>query len=145
MDLMGEMEPALGAASEHPTSPETKFGVLQDVTDHNHVRVAELFRALAEPNRLSIIHCLAGAPHRVGEIAVHVGLAQSTVSAHLAVLREAGIVTARPDGRSTWYRLDNDSLEFVLDAAERLVARSELVPVDTSAIAAAERALGSAQ
>lgn len=98
---------------------------------HNHERVAELFRALAEPNRLSIVHCLSDAPHRVGEIAAHVGLAQSTVSAHLAVLRNAGIVAARPEGRSTWYRLNNESLESLLEAAERLVAPAGAHPAGT--------------
>lgn len=87
---------------------------------HNHRAVADLFRALSEPNRLSIIHCLADAPHRVGEIAAHVGLAQSTVSAHLAVLRDAHIVSASPQGRSTWYRLSNPHLGHVLEAAEQL-------------------------
>ncbi len=92
------------------------------LSEHNHARVADLFHALSEPNRLAIIHCLADAPHRVGEIASHVGLAQSTVSAHLAMLREAHIVSSRPEGRSTWYRLSNPYLGHVLDAAERLVA-----------------------
>lgn len=92
------------------------------ISDHNHPQVADLFRALSEPARLSIIHCLADAPHRVAEITAHVGLAQSTVSAHLAVLRDAHIVSARPDGRSTWYQLSTPYLGHVLDAAERLVA-----------------------
>lgn len=89
---------------------------------HDHPQVAHLFRALAEPARLSIIHCLSAGPHRVGEIAAHVGLAQSTVSAHLAVLRQAGLVSASPEGRATRYALSNPYLEHVLEAAEGLVA-----------------------
>lgn len=90
--------------------------------EHSHPQVAELFRALSEPARLSLIHCLAEQPHRVVELSAHVGLSQSTVSAHLSVLREAGLVSARPDGRSTWYSLSNPYLDHVLEAAERLVA-----------------------
>lgn len=89
---------------------------------HAHDEAAAVFRALSEPVRLSLIHCLADSPHRVVELASHLDLAQSTISAHLAVLKEAGLVAAKPEGRSTWYQLSNPYLDHVLEAAERLVA-----------------------
>ncbi len=103
-------------------------GGAASILPHNHPRVAELFRALSEPNRLSIVHCLADGPHRVGEIAQHVGLAQSTVSAHLAVLKEAGITTARAEGRSTWYQLNVSGVAKLLEAAEQLIRETEGIP-----------------
>jgi DNA-binding transcriptional ArsR family regulator len=89
---------------------------------HQHDAVARLFRALAEPARLSLVHCLADGPHRVGELSRHLGLAQSTVSAHLAVLKSAGLVEAIPEGRATLYRLASSGLDELLHAGERLVA-----------------------
>ncbi|MHA7144237.1 ArsR/SmtB family transcription factor [Arthrobacter sp. TmT3-37] len=88
---------------------------------HQHDAVARLFRALAEPARLSLVHCLADGPHRVGELSAHLGLAQSTVSAHLAVLKGAGLVEAAPDGRATLYRLATSGLDELLHAGERLI------------------------
>lgn len=89
---------------------------------HEHEDVARVFRALSEPSRLTLIHCLANGPHRVGELSAHLGLAQSTVSAHLAVLRDAGLVAATPDGRATLYRLAHAGLDDLLHAGERLIA-----------------------
>ncbi|MEG9250188.1 metalloregulator ArsR/SmtB family transcription factor [Arthrobacter sp. Soc17.1.1.1] len=88
---------------------------------HQHEDVARIFRALSEPSRLTLIHCLADGPHRVGELSAHLGLAQSTVSAHLALLRDAGLVAATPDGRATLYRLAHPGLDDLLHAGERLV------------------------
>ena len=88
---------------------------------HQHEDVARIFRALSEPSRLTLIHCLADGPHRVGELSAHLGLAQSTVSAHLALLRDAGLVAATPDGRATVYRLAHPGLDDLLHAGERLV------------------------
>lgn len=88
---------------------------------HQHEDVARIFRALSEPSRLTLIHCLADGPHRVGELSAHLGLAQSTVSAHLALLRDAGLVAATPEGRATLYRLAHPGLDDLLHAGERLV------------------------
>lgn len=95
------------------------------VAVHAHVEVVQVLRALAEPARLSLIHLLASAPRRVTDLTAELGLAQSTVSGHLAVLRAAGLVTVRPQGRSTWYRLVDVELDQLLGAAERVVARLE--------------------
>lgn len=88
---------------------------------HQHDAVARLFRALAEPARLSLVHCLADGPHRVGELSTHLGLAQSTVSGHLSVLKNTGLVDSTPDGRATLYRLSNSALDELLRAGERLI------------------------
>ena len=95
---------------------------------HQHDEVASVFRALAEPARLSLVHCLADGPHRVGELSAHLGLAQSTVSAHLAVLKAAGLVSATPDGRATLYGLANSGLDELLHAGERLLAHGDTTP-----------------
>lgn len=64
---------------------------------------AELLRALADPGRLTILTHLFSGEHNVRELTRHVGLAQSTVSAHLASLKACGLVTSRAEGRSSMY------------------------------------------
>lgn len=93
------------------------------VDGHAHVEVVQVLRALAEPARLSVVHLLAEAPRRVTDLTVALGLAQSTVSGHLAVLRDAGLVTATPQGRATWYALVDAEVDGLLGAAERVVSR----------------------
>jgi len=80
-----------------------------------------LFRSLADPARLAIITHLAGGEHRVGELTAHLGLAQSTVSQHLACLRDCGLVAARSQGRASYYSLARPELLDLLRSAERLL------------------------
>ncbi|RFU23148.1 ArsR/SmtB family transcription factor [Geodermatophilus marinus] len=82
-----------------------------------------MFRSLGDPARLAILRHLALDEHRVVDLTAHLGLAQSTVSAHLASLRDCGLVTSRPQGRaSLWSLTTAPELLGVLAAAERLLA-----------------------
>ena len=82
-----------------------------------------MFRSLGDRTRLGIVRHLAIGEHKVVELTAHLGLAQSTVSAHLACLRDCGLVTSRPQGRASLWSLSAASeLLDVLAAAERLLA-----------------------
>lgn len=82
-----------------------------------------LFRGLGDPSRLSILRHLALGEHRVVDLMAHLGLAQSTVSAHLACLRGCGLVSSRPQGRASMFSLTHPELvREVLAAAEGLLA-----------------------
>ena len=82
-----------------------------------------LFRSLADPARLAILQHLALGEHRVVDLTAHLGLAQSTTSAHLACLRDCGLVSSRAVGRSSVYALAvAPEVLGVLAAAERLLA-----------------------
>ncbi len=82
-----------------------------------------LFRSLGEPARLAIVRHLTLGEHRVVDLVAHLGLAQSTVSAHLACLRDCGLVESRPVGRASMFSLCHDAAVLgVLAAAERLLA-----------------------
>ena len=85
-----------------------------------------LFRSLGEPARLAIVrHLAAHGEHKVVELTDHLGLAQSTVSAHLACLRDCGVAASRPQGRaSLWALSAAPEVLAVLAAAERLLART---------------------
>jgi DNA-binding transcriptional ArsR family regulator len=82
-----------------------------------------LFRSLGDPARLAILRHLMLGEHRVVDLTAHLGLAQSTVSAHLACLRDCGLVSSRPHGRASMFSLSHDAEVLgVLAAAEQLLA-----------------------
>lgn len=82
-----------------------------------------LFHGFSDPSRLAILRQLAVGEHRVTDLTSHVGLSQSTVSKHLACLRECGLVTSRPQGRASVYSLTHpDALDGLFAAAERLLS-----------------------
>lgn len=84
-----------------------------------------LFRGFGDPSRLTILRHLALGEHRVVDLTEHLGLAQSTVSKHLACLRDCGLVTSRPLGRASVFRLTHpEALLDLLASAERLLART---------------------
>ena len=82
-----------------------------------------LFHGFSDPSRIAILRHLALGEHRVVDLTAHLGLAQSTVSKHLACLRDCGLVTARPEGRATVCTLNHtEALMDLWAAAERLLA-----------------------
>jgi ArsR family transcriptional regulator, cadmium/lead-responsive transcriptional repressor len=83
---------------------------------------AALFRSLGDPARLMIVRRLAVGPARVTELVAGLGLAQSTVSKHLACLRDCGLVTSEPAGRASVFRLTQPALADMLGAAEAVLA-----------------------
>lgn len=80
-----------------------------------------LFRSLADPTRLAIARRLAAGEARVVDLTTELGLPQSTVSSHVACLRECGLVDYRPQGRSSVYRVTHPELIELLAAAETLL------------------------
>lgn len=90
---------------------------MTDRTDTDR-QLAAWAKALSHPARLAILRTLGARGECVcGEVVEVVGLAQSTVSQHLKVLREAGLIAGRSDGPRSCYCLDGDALA---DAADRL-------------------------
>ncbi|RJL35473.1 ArsR/SmtB family transcription factor [Bailinhaonella thermotolerans] len=101
---------------------------------------AALFHSLADENRLRIVARLARGEARVVDLVGELGLAQSTVSKHLACLRGCGLVGYRAEGRQSFYSLTRPELMDLLGAAEHLLAATghavELWPVHASRAAA---------
>lgn len=82
-----------------------------------------LFHGLGDGSRLMIVQHLSLGEHRVVELTEHLGLAQSTVSKHLACLLDCGLVTVRSQGRASMYSLAHPEATLgLLSAAERLLA-----------------------
>jgi ArsR family transcriptional regulator len=80
---------------------------------------ARLLRALGNERRLMILCQLTDGEQSVGQLLPLVGLSQSALSQHLAVLREEGIVATRREAQTIWYRIaDPAALKVVATLAE---------------------------
>jgi ArsR family transcriptional regulator, cadmium/lead-responsive transcriptional repressor len=85
--------------------------------------VAKYFRGLGDPTRLRILDLLAEEGElAVGELVVHLGLPQATVSTHLGCLRWCGFVETRRDHRTVFNRVADPRVIEMLDLAHALLA-----------------------
>lgn len=75
----------------------------------------DVFRAIADPGRRRILDALRDRERTVGELTTLLALGQPTVSEHLRVLRDAGLVADRAAGRNRLYRLEPAVLRTVSD------------------------------
>jgi len=78
-----------------------------------------VFKALADPTRREILRLLRSGPRSSGELAEHFSSAWPTISRHLAVLREAELVTTERNGSTVLYELDTTVFQ---DTVEHLVS-----------------------
>ena len=74
-----------------------------------------VFRALADETRREILELLLEDEHVQRELHEHFDVSQPTLSQHLAVLRDAGLVEVRREGRFAHYRLAERALEPLVD------------------------------
>ena len=92
-----------------------------DQTTTDEARAVRMFRALANPARFRIVELLAARNECiVGDLVDALPLAQSSVSEHLQVLKEAGLVQGTIDGPNRCYCLDADAFAFLRDLVTRL-------------------------
>jgi len=94
------------------SKPNSAKATLTQEVDQLH---AELCGALADPRRIVLLYALAERPRNVGELAVELGLTQSSASRHLGLLRERGLVRAVRQGPSVEYHLSDTRLIEALD------------------------------
>ena len=74
-----------------------------------------LFRALADPTRRAIFESLARGEVAVKDLTARFEVSQPAISQHLAVLKDAGLVSARREGRRVYYRLEPRGLQPLID------------------------------
>ncbi len=74
----------------------------------------DVFKALADPTRRQVLERLKSGPKSAGELAGAFPVSKPTMSAHFAVLREAGLVTTERQGKSLIYHLNVSVLEEAL-------------------------------
>jgi len=81
---------------------------------------SELLKSLANRHRLLILCQLVERERSVGELADFLGIRDSTVSQHLALLRRDGIVAARRDGQTIWYSISSPPARALVEALYRV-------------------------
>lgn len=96
-------------------------------------RAAELLKSLGNRHRLLILCQLLEAERSVTDLAQFLGIRDSTVSQHLALLRRESLVRARRDGQTIWYSLSSDPARQVLAVLYRCFCDTEAVVADTVA------------
>jgi ArsR family transcriptional regulator len=85
-------------------------------------RAQQLLRVLAEPIRLQVVKALGQGERCVCDLTGELGLAQSKLSFHLRVMKEAGLISARQEGRWVYYRLEPTALLRLRDWLEQLAS-----------------------
>ncbi len=80
-----------------------------------------IFKALADPTRRKVLQLLKDGPMKAGEIAEHVSVAKPTLSDHLALLRQAELVSSEKSGTSITYWINASVLEDALLAFAEMV------------------------
>jgi DNA-binding transcriptional ArsR family regulator len=95
--------------------------------------VARRLKAVADPTRLAILHSLATAPSTVGELALLFRLAQPTVSMHVKVLRESGLVRSERQGGRMKLSADAAAVEELLGELSRVVLQGAGAAADQPA------------
>ena len=83
---------------------------------------AQICSGLADSNRILLLYVLAEQPRNVTDLSHRLGLPQPTVSRHLKILRERGIVVAERDGQSVFYSLADERIIQALDLLRQLLA-----------------------
>ena len=85
--------------------------------------VAVKMKALADPTRLAILMWLASHPASVTQLAKHFNLSQPTVSAHIQLLRDAGVIEEKASGRSSTLTVTERRLRDLLSGVEEALLR----------------------
>jgi DNA-binding transcriptional ArsR family regulator len=81
---------------------------------------SDLLKALANRHRLLILCQLIENERSVGDLAELLGIRDSAVSQHLALLRRDGLVAARRDGQTIWYSISSTAARAVLETLYRV-------------------------
>jgi DNA-binding transcriptional ArsR family regulator len=97
-------------------------------TAEHVARLAQRMKAFADPTRallLALIGRFAGLHLTVGDLAAQVGVSQPTVSGHLRLLRDAGLVRLEKRGNKAFHTLDEDAIRAVLHEYEHTILEGE--------------------
>lgn len=88
-----------------------------------HLIKAAFLKALAHPLRLQILELLCQGERSVGQFARLLGIDQPTVSRHLSILKQGGLVVSRQEGVSVLYRIQNADMAQFLQKLTELLKR----------------------
>lgn len=105
-------------------------------TDHSDLtRTAEVFHALSDESRLAVIELLGDGEHCVCELTAALDVAQSRLSFHLKVLKDAGLITDRREGRWVYYTLSRDTFDRAMESLTSMRPRKRSLPLASTTAA----------
>ena len=84
---------------------------------------AQLCKTFSDPIRLMIIHELREGERSVGDLQAVLGIPQASVSRHLALLRDRGVVSTRREGKNIIYRLTNPKIGDACDIIHEILIK----------------------
>lgn len=93
---------------------------MQGAAGKSREKVAELFSALGDETRLAVLERLRGGERCVCELTEALQTSQSRLSFHLKVLKDAGLIKDRPEGRWIYYSINADAVEEFEDMVRLL-------------------------
>ena len=96
------------------TKVGTKIAADMAKLEENAARACHLLKAMANPTRLMVLCQIADGEKSVGELERAIGLSQSGLSQHLAVLRSKDLVTTRRDAQTIYYSLSSHEAGAVM-------------------------------
>ena len=103
-------------------APGANFGERWENRRIRAEAAAGRLKALSDPTRLAILDVLAHSPRTMTELANDFQLAQPTISIHLKLLREVGLVAGERDGKTTVYRAEKEGIRrFALAAVDEVI------------------------
>lgn len=102
-------------SKEQPLTEKPKI----DMTIYN--MQAGISKTLANPIRLAILHTLRDDEKSVNELTDILGISQSNLSQHLALMRQAGILTTRKQGTSIYYSVINPKINQACDMVREVL------------------------
>ena len=120
-------------AADSPESASTETDIARAVERAVAERIAQSMRAIADPTRVQILRLLMDAPdgrRGVTDLAGRLGLTQPTVSHHVRIMANDGILQSMQEGRQVWYSLVQSRLADVFDFVQRSPADAPAAVVD---------------
>lgn len=95
-------------------------------------RSATLFHAFSDEARLAVLELLGDGEHCVCELTSALDVAQSRLSFHLKVLKDAGLINDRREGRWVYYTLSRDTFDEAMAALTSMRPRKRALPIASS-------------
>ncbi len=82
---------------------------------------AKIFKVFSDPNRLRIIELIAEEELNVSEIVRRLNMKQSTVSQHLRILKDCGLVSTRRNGKEVYYKIKSERIKELLKLGDEIL------------------------
>ncbi|AGA68302.1 putative transcriptional regulator [Desulfitobacterium dichloroeliminans LMG P-21439] len=97
--------------------------------DNKYQKDAKVFKALSDPNRLMIMEMLQSAERCACEILEDLHIGQSTLSHHMKILCDSGLVGSRRDGKWMYYSIDKEGCDVAKKLLDEITSQKENVTV----------------